>query len=163
MANKIQWKLVDASDMILGRLCSQVAKQALLGEHIIVTNIQNAIISGRRGFFLEMYIEIKECRNLANPHSGPFHHSRPDSFMRQKLRNMLPKNDRGRDAVRRIHLYICGIPKAKQKNYTNQVEWKVPKASSDRLSQHYITLNDLCTQIGWGGGSRDATNKQGAK
>ena len=50
---KNNWKVVDATDMIMGRMCSQIAKLALLGEHIVVINSRHAIISGNRSQLLE--------------------------------------------------------------------------------------------------------------
>ena len=106
--------------MIMGRMCSQIAKFALLGEHIVVINSKDCVISGRRNQILEKYVHLRrDIRNLSNPRRGPFHGSRPDTFLRQKMRYMLPKNHRGREALHRIHVYIAGIPKAKENKYQN--------------------------------------------
>jgi len=44
----IEYQLYDASDRILGRFCSHIAKKALLGEHIVIVNAKDAIISGTK-------------------------------------------------------------------------------------------------------------------
>ena len=40
--------IYDASDLIVGRLSSKVAKDALLGKEIVVVNCENSILSGSR-------------------------------------------------------------------------------------------------------------------
>ncbi|MHA2001195.1 MAG: 50S ribosomal protein L13, partial [Promethearchaeota archaeon] len=115
---KINWKLVDASEQIMGRMCSQIAKYILLGEHVVIINAKDCVISGRRNMVLAKYVHLRRnIRNASNPRRGPFHGSRPDTFLRQKIRFMLPKNQRGRDAFHNVHVYIAGIPKAKKNKY----------------------------------------------
>ena len=41
----IEYKLIDATDKILGRFCSQIAKKALLGNYVVIINAKNAIFS----------------------------------------------------------------------------------------------------------------------
>ena len=40
--------IVDAKDLVVGRVASFCAKKALLGEEIIVINVDKAIISGNK-------------------------------------------------------------------------------------------------------------------
>ena len=155
MADKINWKIVDATDLIMGRLSSQVAKLALNGNYIVVINAKDAVVSGRRNEILAKYVHLRKIRNLANPNRGPFHNSRPDTFLRQKMRFMLPKNRRGQEALKRIHVYIAGIPQAKTTNYTNQEPITFIKMSADRLGHKYVTIADICMNMGWTGQSRE--------
>lgn len=147
---KISWKILDATELIMGRMCSQVAKLALLGEHVVIINAKDAVISGRRNEVLEKYVHLRrDIRNLSNPRRGPFHHSRPDTFLRQKIRFMLPKNFRGAEALKRIHVYIAGIPSVKKEAYRDAEPIVVRKASSERLSHKYVTIEDVCNNMGW--------------
>lgn len=146
---KINWKIVDATDMIVGRMCSQIAKLALLGEHIVVTNAKNAVISGRRNQILEKYVHLRHIRNLSNPRRGPFHNSRPDTFIRQKIRFMLPSNQRGADALKRVHVYIAKIPKAKKNKYLENEPITFQKSSVEDLRRKYVTVEDICDHMGW--------------
>ncbi len=153
---KINWKLVDASEQIMGRMCSQIAKYILLGEHVVIINSKDCVISGRRNMILAKYVHLRrDIRNASNPRRGPFHGSRPDTFLRQKIRFMLPKNQRGRDAFHRVHVYIAGIPKAKKNKYLDNEPIIFKNASADRLSRKYVTIEDVCMNMGWGGASRD--------
>ncbi len=155
MANQINWKVVDATDMIMGRMCSQVAKLSLLGEHILILNAKDAVVSGRRNQILAKYVHLKKIRNLSNPRRGPFHSSRPDTFLRQKIKFMLPKNIRGRDSLKRVHVYIAGVPDVKAAKYKHQEPITFQKASADQLGHRFITIADICYNMGWGGGSRE--------
>ena len=148
MAN-IKWKTVDATDMIVGRLCSQIAKLAILGEYILIINAKDAIMSGRRNQILEKYVHLRHIRNLSNPRRGPFHSSRPDTFLRQKIRFMLPKNSRGAEALKRIHVYIVGIPKVKTNKYLDQDPIMFKNCSVERLRGRYVTVEDICDHMGW--------------
>jgi large subunit ribosomal protein L13 len=143
------WKIVDARDQILGRMCSQVAKRALLGERIVIINAQNAIVSGNRNAIVERYVHLRHIRDHANPTHGPFHSSRPDTFIRQKIRYMLPKRPRGRDALRRVHVYISGIPKVKEEAYKNAEKMDIKNASVQHLHGKFMTVREICDQMGW--------------
>lgn len=150
MMQKPDWKIIDATDLIMGRMCSQVAKMALLGDHIVIINAKDAVISGRRNQILAKYVHLrKKVRNLSNPRRGPFHHSRPDTFLRQKIRFMLPKNYRGAEALKRVHVYITSIPKVKESKYGDADPFVVRKASAERLRKKSVTIEDVCNNMGW--------------
>ncbi|MEM3754809.1 MAG: uL13 family ribosomal protein, partial [Candidatus Bathyarchaeia archaeon] len=40
--------IIDAKNSILGRLASYIAKKILQGNHVIVINVEKAIISGKK-------------------------------------------------------------------------------------------------------------------
>ena len=145
----ITWKILDASDLIMGRMCSQIAKLALLGEHVVITNTKAAVVSGRRNQILEKYVHLRHIRNLSNPRRGPFHFSRPVTFIRPKMKAMLPKNKRGAEALSRIHCYINEIPHAKEETYKDGEPIVVRNASSERLRHRFITVEDICNNMGW--------------
>ncbi|MHA2430211.1 MAG: uL13 family ribosomal protein, partial [Promethearchaeota archaeon] len=44
----LEYLLLDATDKILGRFCSQAAKKALLGDRVVIINAKHAIISGTK-------------------------------------------------------------------------------------------------------------------
>jgi large subunit ribosomal protein L13 len=155
MANNINWKVVDATDMIMGRMCSKIAKLSLFGEHILIINAKDAVVSGRRNQVLEKYVHLRHIRTANNPRKGPFHDSRPDTFIRQKVKGMLPKNIRGRDALARVHVYIAGIPDVKAAKYKNSEPITFTKASVEHLGHSYVTVADICMNMGWSGASRE--------
>jgi large subunit ribosomal protein L13 len=154
MAKK-NWYIVDAANLIMGRLCSQIAKKLLYGKNIVIINAKDGVISGRRNQVLEKYVHLRHIRTLSNPRRGPFHSSRPDTFLRQKMKFMLPKNIRGREAYQRVQVFIAGIPNAKKEQFGKMEALIIKKASSDRLSRKFVTIADVCMNMGWTGGSRD--------
>ena len=49
--------IIDASNLILGRLATFVAKQALLGEQVFIANCEKSVISGDKAniLFINIY------------------------------------------------------------------------------------------------------------
>ena len=47
-------KVIDASECIMGRLASAVAKSLLNGEEIHIVNAENAVISGSKDMVFDM-------------------------------------------------------------------------------------------------------------
>ena len=148
----IKYNLYDATDKILGRFCSQIAKKALLGEYIVIINAKDAIISGNKRNIHENYLARLKISTATNPLKGPFHERRPDKFMRRVIKQMLPrKKIRGKEALKRVHVYISDIPDRFKIRYQNLEPKEILDASKQRLSYYniYITLENLCQRIGW--------------
>ncbi len=139
--------IVNAEGQILGRLAAFAAKQALLGEEIIIVNAEKAIVSGKKDSVYREEMEKFSIRNLGNPRMGPFHQKRPDKFVRRSIRGMLPwKKPRGREAFRRIQVYI-GIPKEEIKKI-HGIE--IEKTGIQDLHEikksveNFVTVGDIC-------------------
>ncbi|NVM44055.1 MAG: 50S ribosomal protein L13 [Candidatus Lokiarchaeota archaeon] len=147
-----EYLLMDAKNKILGRFCSQVAKKALLGEKIVIINAKEAIISGSKRDIHEKYLNKLNISTATNPRRGPFWPRRPDTFMRNVIKKMLPtKKIRGKDALKRVHVYIGAIPERFQNRYQTLIPTEIPFSDKKRLSYYnkYITLENLCSRIGW--------------
>ena len=147
-----EYQLLDAKNKILGRFCSQVAKKALLGEHIIIINAKDAIISGSKSNIHEKYLAKLNVSTATNPRRGPFWPRRPDTFMRNVIKKMLPRKKlRGKEALRRIHIYIEDIPERFANRYRSIAPSEIMNADKTRLSYYnkFITLENLCLRIGW--------------
>ncbi len=50
-------KVIDAKDLILGRLASLVAKELLNGEEIVIVNAEECAITGSKESILQKYRE----------------------------------------------------------------------------------------------------------
>ena len=147
-----EYLLLDAKDKILGRFCSQVAKRALLGQKIVVINAKDAIISGSKRDIHEKYLNKLNISTATNPRRGPFWPRRPDTFMRNIIKKMLPtKKIRGKEALKRVHVYIGAIPERFQKQYQTLTPTEILYSDKKRLSYYnkFITLENLCSRIGW--------------
>jgi len=148
----VEYQLYDASNKILGRFCSHIAKKALLGEYIVIINAKDAIISGKKRDIHEKYLARLNIPTATNPRKGPFHERRPDTFMRRVIKQMLPRKKlRGKEALKRIHVFISDIPERFKNKYQKLVPNDIINVDKQRLSYYnlYITLENLCQRIGW--------------
>ena len=99
--------IIDGTNLILGRLASFAAKQALLGEKVDIVNCENVVISGRKKAILN---EIKVTFARGEFLKGPFPSRRADRYVRRTVRGMLPYNQfKGKSAFKRVMCYR-GIP-----------------------------------------------------
>jgi large subunit ribosomal protein L13 len=151
--NMSNWKKIDASGLILGRLCSNVAKRALMGEKIVITNAKFVEISGNRRQIIARYQRYQKVKTASNPKKGPFRVGiRPDIFVRKTIKGMLPKNERGKKAIAFVHVYITEIP-ADKNQYGELLEFTLGgKFQADSLGKKSVSVEDLCKVIGWNQG-----------
>jgi large subunit ribosomal protein L13 len=115
---KRDWLVVDASDKVLGRLATEIARRLRgkhkaeytphvdTGDYIIVTNAEKVTVTGRK-FKNKMYYR----------HTGYPGGIKSDSFEKLQARNpvriielavkgMLPKNPLGREMYRKLKVYV---------------------------------------------------------
>ncbi len=146
---KSQKKLVvvDATNCIAGRMCSQVSKLLLKGNWVTIVNAEKAMLSGNRYMIVNLYKEQLEINSVTNPIHGPFHPRRPDTMITKIVRGMLPKRKAsGIEAFKRLRVYISTPEDLKNTNMESLNYSKVTKQSSQ-----YITVGDVAKQIGWKG------------
>lgn len=136
-------KVYNAEGLIIGRLASHVAKDALLGIEVKVVNCEKAIISGAKANTLER--EHTKRNRKGYPLKSQTHSRLPDRFVRRIIRGMLPwKETRGKDAYRRILCYI-GLPT----ELSAETLITLPKESKTKLTtQRYITVQQLTKLLG---------------
>ncbi len=134
--------LLDATNIILGRLASFAAKKALLGENIEIINCENAVITGNRKKTVDTH---KERLQRGSRTRGPFTYKRPDAFVKRVIRGMLPyKKENGKKALKRIKCYI-GTPE----RFEDQKPEKLEKMDLSKLTVvKYTTVKDICKVIG---------------
>lgn len=100
--------VIDADNLILGRLASHCAKLLLKGEEVIVVNAENAVISGSKKSIATDYLEK---RRIGKPRKGPHYPRMPDRILKRTIRGMIPyKKPSGKKAYSRLKVYI-GVPK----------------------------------------------------
>ncbi len=136
--------IIDASNLILGRLASFAAKRALRGEEVVVFNVENAVISGTKANIVEEAMRRLKTRTLAAQYKAPTHPRRPDTYVRRVIRGMMPrKKAKGRNALRRVHVFM-GVPE----EYQGKSTVKIPDADASKLRCQYITVGVLSEEIG---------------
>jgi large subunit ribosomal protein L13 len=134
--------IIDASYLILGRLASYAAKQALLGKKVDIVNCENAIITGNKKWIMERHRK-KMQRGI--PLKGPYIKRMPDRYVKRAIRGMLPyKQAKGRQAFEKIMCYI-GVPeKFKDKKLETLKSADISKVPNLR----YTTVKQVCKTMG---------------
>lgn len=134
--------VIDANNLILGRMASTIAQRILKGEEINIINAEKAIISGRRDATFERY---KAYAARGSREFGPRFPRRPDQIIARTIRGMIPHTKTtGRDAYNRLRVYI-GVPPELSKEQASTIN----DASITRLStSNYTVLGDLSKRLG---------------
>lgn len=134
--------IIDATDLIVGRIGTVAAKKALLGEKIDIVNCEKAVISGSRSDVIGKFMQKIHRKTVAH---GPYVSRMPDRMTRRIIRGMLPyKKEKGRIAFKKIMCYI-GIPdefKGKKMETLKEADVK------ERQTTKYVTMADVCKQLG---------------
>ncbi len=145
--------LIDASNQILGRLASIIAKKLLEGYRVIVVNAEKAVLSGEPKRVIMGYKLLEEVRTLHNPYKGGIRRPKaPDRIFKRTVRGMLPiDKPRGRNAYKRLRVYI-GVPPEFEGKEKEFIRFK--EADASRLKGKYITLFELSKHLGWRGAWR---------
>ena len=137
--------LVNAEGLIVGRMCSKVAKRLLNGEQVIILNAEKAVFSGKKK---SKVMEAKQFLEVGAPRRGPFHYRRPDRFLRKTVRGMLPfKQPKGKSAYKRLKVFM-GIPMELE----GQNMITLAEASSADLRGPHFTLAEMARELGWNQG-----------
>ncbi|PIN86448.1 50S ribosomal protein L13 [Candidatus Woesearchaeota archaeon CG10_big_fil_rev_8_21_14_0_10_44_13] len=134
--------IIDATNLILGRLATISAKKVLLGEKVDIVNCEKAVVTGNRAMILSQF---KRKVDLGIPLKGPYYPRMPDRIIRRTVRGMLPwKRTRGKEAFKRVMCYI-GVPdEFKDKKIETIKEANVSKMPNLK----YITVGEISKSIG---------------
>ena len=133
-------KVIDASECIMGRLASSVAKTLLEGEEVHVINAENAVISGSKNM---VFGEYMSKRNLNHPRKGPYYPRMPHMMLKRAVRGMIPyQKPKGREAFKRLKVDV-GMPISLEKEKIETIE----KAKMNDYTK-YIRLGDVSKILG---------------
>jgi len=129
-------RIIDATDLIAGRVATFAAKAALNGDTVHVINCEKARITGRPAYVLEDQLHMRRRGNI---NKGPYVYKPSDMYMRRIIRGMLPiRFTRGRRAHERVRCYL-GVPEAFKTKPTETFECanvkKVKSVTSISLQQ----------------------------
>ena len=131
--------IIDATNCIIGRLGTNVAKRLLKGEEIIIVNSEKAIIAGKKRKIKEAY---KQKREIGTYRKGPFFPRMPDKILKRTIRGMLPyQTPSGRKAFKRLRCYI-DIPDEFKDKKLEKIEEALKKPVD------YITIEELSRSLG---------------
>lgn len=107
-------KVIDGKGIVMGRIASYAAKEALKGEDVKIINCDEVIITGNKERIKED-MRIKRSR-VGSSQKGPKYPRSPEKIVKRAIRGMLPEHrwGRGRIAMKKILCYN-GIPKELEK------------------------------------------------
>ncbi len=129
-------RIIDASDQILGRLSSRIAKCLLSGDKITVLNAEKVVVTGDPENIMYNFI-IK--KNRGDPHHGPYYPKMPNAILKRSVRGMIPrKKPRGREALKRLTVYT--------KNPDNLKGEKIAK-TKNKIDCKFVTLGEVSKKL----------------
>jgi large subunit ribosomal protein L13 len=134
--------IIDAKNLIAGRLATYAAKKSLLGEGIVIVNSEAAVMSGAKEHVLKTK---KQDFDRGIPSKGPFIPKRPERYLKRIIRGMLPyKQPKGKEAFKRIKCHV-GVPS----NYKDQKIETIKSADVSKLpNTRYVTIKEICRHLG---------------
>jgi large subunit ribosomal protein L13 len=145
-AAKTSTVVVNAEGLILGRMCSKIAKRLLNGEVIIIVNAEKIVLSGKKK---SKVAEAKQFLEVGAPERGPFHSRRPDRIVCKTVRGMVPwRQPKGKNAYKRLKVFM-GVPKELKDMEMETVE----QAQATNLKGPHFTLAELAIEVGWNQGA----------
>jgi large subunit ribosomal protein L13 len=112
-----QWHVIDASDVVLGRLASQAAillrgkhkpvfaPHVDTGDFVIVINADKVAISGNKLEDKHAYRHSGYPGGLRSVAYRDLMATRPERVVEKAVRGMLPKNSLGRQMLRKLKVY----------------------------------------------------------
>lgn len=112
-----KWYLVDAEDMVLGRLASELAKilkgkdkpiystHMDVGDHVVVINASKVRLTGNKLQKKVYYRHSGYPGGLGETRYEDLMEKRPELAIEKAVKGMLPKNRLGRAMARKLHVY----------------------------------------------------------
>jgi len=114
---KRDWYLVDAQDLVLGRLATQVANilrgknkpiftpSVDTGDFVIVINAEKIALTGRKLADKSYYSHSGFPGGIKEITAGKLLEKKPEELIRTAVRGMLPKNKLSRHMLKKLKVY----------------------------------------------------------
>ncbi len=115
--NKENWCVIDAKDMVLGRLASQVAYRIRgkhnplytphvdMGDWVIVINADKVKLTGNKMEQKTYYRHSGYMGGIKDTSIKEMFEKKPEEVLRKAVRGMLPKNRLGRKLGKKLFIY----------------------------------------------------------
>ncbi|MFA5106157.1 MAG: 50S ribosomal protein L13 [Candidatus Micrarchaeia archaeon] len=134
-------KIIDATNLILGRLGARVAKDLLNGEEVTIINPDKIIISGSIERITEKYLEKRRMQNKANPAHTPVWPRTPHMLLKKIISGMMPKKTvRGKQALSRLRVMQPGL--------AMEGAATIKEIDGSEIERK-TTLGAVCSRLGW--------------
>jgi large subunit ribosomal protein L13 len=111
------WHVIDAEDLVLGRLCTEAARVLRgkhkpifaphidTGDHVIVVNADKVVLTSRKADQRMVYRYSGYPGGLKSESYGSLLGRRPEEAIRRSIRGMLPKGPLGRQQIKKLKVY----------------------------------------------------------
>ena len=115
---KRDWLVVDASDKVLGRLATEIARRLRgkhkaeytphvdTGDYIIVTNAEKVTVTGRKFKNKMYYHHTGYVGGIKAVNFEKLQAKNPVKIIELAVKGMLPKNPLGREMYRKMKVYV---------------------------------------------------------
>lgn len=134
--------IIDAENLILGRMAAFAAKKLLQGEEVIIINAEKAVITGKKEYVFKKYKQRVDRADIANPRKGPHFPRTPEGIVKRAVRGMLPfRKLKGRQALKKLRVFR-GIPENYKKGEA------VPIANILERTSAYVKVGDVSRFLG---------------
>ena len=112
-----EWVLIDATDAVVGRLASQVAKilrgknkptytpHVDTGDNVIVINAAQVKLTGKKASQKKYYRHSNYPGGLKTRTAGDFLAKEPEKLLETAIKGMLPHNSLGHKMGLKLHVY----------------------------------------------------------
>ncbi|OGS42985.1 MAG: 50S ribosomal protein L13 [Euryarchaeota archaeon RBG_13_57_23] len=135
--------VINAEGLILGRLCTHVAKKIRNGDEVVILNAEKAVISGRREQLQQFYLHRRHRASSQSKAKGPKYPRTPDRILKRTVRGMIEyRKPWGKAAYRRLKVYI-GVPKEFKDVKAETIE----TAKKPHLDK-YVLLGEITNYLG---------------
>jgi len=111
------WYVVDAEGMVLGRLCTEVARvlrgkhKAIYsphidtGDHVVIVNADKVVMTSGKAERTFKYRHSGYPGGIKSESYAKLHARKPAEAVRQSVRGMLPKGPLGRQQLTKLKVY----------------------------------------------------------
>jgi large subunit ribosomal protein L13 len=112
-----EWYVVDANDLVLGRLATKIATilrgkhrpqytpHADCGDHIIVINAEKVRVTGGKDDKKLYHRHTGHIGGLKTTRLGEMRATHPERIIEMAVKGMMPKNPLGRSMLRKLKVY----------------------------------------------------------
>jgi large subunit ribosomal protein L13 len=135
--------IIDAENLILGRMAAFAAKKLLEGEEIIIINAEKAVITGNKEYIFRRYKQRVDRADMANPRKGPHFPRTPEGIVKRAVRGMLPfRKYKGREALKKLRVFR-GTPEKYKKGEAVPIDNILERTST------YVKVGEISKFLGY--------------
>lgn len=132
--------VINAQDLVLGRLASRVAQRLMAGDTILIVNAEKALVTGTKESIVANY---RFKRDLGTSRKGPFYPRTPDRMLKRTVRGMLSyQSPSGRAAYKRLKVFI-GVPEELAGAQMESVK------EAHKPTARAVTLGTVAAELGY--------------